>query len=70
MVMKFRANNGGLFGLLLLILLTGCDVAAPDDQYQLGPDSEIQLEVPMACSNGHGQPHPPQRVADHGGNIR
>jgi hypothetical protein len=44
-VMKFRAKNGGVFGLLLLILLMGCDVVAPDDQYQLGPDSEIQLGV-------------------------
>ena len=46
---SFRAKRGGAFGLLLLILLTGCDVVAPDDQYQLGPDSEIQLEVPRGA---------------------
>jgi enterochelin esterase-like enzyme len=45
MVVKFRAKNSGAFGLLLLILLTGCDVVAPDYQYQLGPDSEIQPGV-------------------------
>jgi enterochelin esterase-like enzyme len=45
MVVKFKAKSGGLFGLLLVILLMGCDVVAPDDQYQLGPDSEIQLGV-------------------------
>src|SRR5262245_8061907 len=44
-VVKFRAKSGGVFGLLLLILLTGCDVVAPDYQYHLGPDSEIQLGV-------------------------
>lgn len=54
MVVKFRTKNGVVFGLLLLILLTGCDaqqaiVAAPDDQYQLGPDSDIQLEVPQGA---------------------
>ena len=40
-----RTKNAGMFGLLLLILLTGCDIVAPDDQYHLGPDSEIQLGV-------------------------
>ena len=45
MVVKFRIKSDEVFGLLLLILLMGCDVVAPDDQYQLGPDSEIQLGV-------------------------
>jgi len=45
MFVKFRAKNVGVFGLLLPILLTGCDVVVPDEQYQLGPDSEIQLGV-------------------------
>jgi enterochelin esterase-like enzyme len=40
-----RTKNAGMFGLLLLLLLTGCDIVAPDDQYHLGPDSEIQLGV-------------------------
>jgi enterochelin esterase-like enzyme len=34
-----------MFGLLLFVLLAGCDVVEPDDQYQLGPDSQIQLGV-------------------------
>jgi enterochelin esterase-like enzyme len=38
-----------MFGLLLFMLLTGCDVVAPDDQYQLGPDSQIQLGVPQGA---------------------
>jgi hypothetical protein len=38
-------KNAGMFGLLLLMLLTGCDIVAPDDQYRLGLDSEIQLGV-------------------------
>jgi hypothetical protein len=31
-----RTKNAGMFGLLLLMLLMGCDIVAPDDQYQLG----------------------------------
>jgi hypothetical protein len=45
MVVKFRIKSDEVFGLLLLILLMGCDVVALDNQYQLGPDSEIQLGV-------------------------
>jgi enterochelin esterase-like enzyme len=48
-LVKFQAKNGGVFGLLLLIHLTGCDVVVPDDQYQLGPDSEIRLGVPQGA---------------------
>ena len=46
MVVNFSRKNRGV-GLLLVILLTGCDVAVPDDQYQLGPDSQIQPGVPQ-----------------------
>jgi enterochelin esterase-like enzyme len=46
MVVNFSTKNGGV-GLLLFILLAGCDVAPPDDQYQLGFDSQIQLGVPQ-----------------------
>jgi enterochelin esterase-like enzyme len=42
-------KNAGMFGLLLFILLTGCDVVEPDYQYQLGPDSQIQRGVPQGA---------------------
>jgi enterochelin esterase-like enzyme len=44
-ILRERGTKNGVFGLLSLILLTGCDVVVPDDQYHLGPDSEIQMGV-------------------------
>ena len=43
-----KTKNAGIFGLLLFMLLTGCDFVEPDDQFQLGPDFQIQLGVPKA----------------------
>jgi enterochelin esterase-like enzyme len=43
---SFRTKYRGA-GLLLFILLTGCDAAVPDDEYQLGSDSQIQPGVPQ-----------------------
>jgi len=40
MVDRFKA-----IALLLVIVLTGCDVVTPDDQYQLGQDSEMHPGV-------------------------
>ena len=42
-----RTKNAGIFGLLLFMLLTGCDFVEPDDQYSTWSRFSIQLGVPQ-----------------------
>ena len=43
-----KTKNAGIFGLLLFMLLTGCDFVEPDDQFQLRPDFRSDWESPKA----------------------
>ena len=56
-----KTKNAGIFGLLLFMLLTGCDFVEPDDQYQLGPDSQIHIGEAYTGAGSHAV-HPEGRL--------